>query len=91
MSSIGMVVGVALCAGVQNSALGGALGGLGLDESLVRKVMDDVGSVKNLHGDIKTKVVEAYVRSLRASHAVSVGLSGLAFLVSLSVRERKIR
>ncbi|KAF7867338.1 hypothetical protein EAF04_005421 [Stromatinia cepivora] len=90
MSSIGVVVGVALCAGVQNSALGEALGGLGLDDSVVRKVMDDVGSVKDLPGDIKTKVIEAYVRSLGASHAVSLGLSGLAFLVSLVVREKKI-
>ncbi|APA06986.1 hypothetical protein sscle_02g017560 [Sclerotinia sclerotiorum 1980 UF-70] len=90
MSSIGTVVGVALCAGVQNSALGEALGGLGLDDSVVRKVMSDVGSVKDLHGNIRLQVIEAYVKSLEASHAVSVGLSALAFLVSLVVREKKI-
>ncbi|KAI9650714.1 hypothetical protein NHQ30_000737 [Ciborinia camelliae] len=91
MSSIGLVVGIALCAGVQNSALGEALGRLGLDECIVRKVMDDVGSVKDLHRDVKMKVIEAYVRSLGSSYAVSIGLSGLAFLVSLLVREKKIK
>ncbi|EDO01861.1 hypothetical protein SS1G_04336 [Sclerotinia sclerotiorum 1980 UF-70] len=90
ISRIGTVVGVALCAGVQNSALGEALGGLGLDDSVVRKVMSDVGSVKDLHGNIRLQVIEAYVKSLEASHAVSVGLSALAFLVSLVVREKKI-
>ncbi|KAF7892717.1 uncharacterized protein EAF02_000255 [Botrytis sinoallii] len=91
MSSIGMVVGVALCAGVQNSSLGEALAGLELDGTIVRQVMEDVGSVKDLPGDIKIQVIDAYVKSLGASHAVSVGLSSLAFLLSLAVRERKIR
>ncbi|KAA8576111.1 hypothetical protein EYC84_006273 [Monilinia fructicola] len=91
MSSIGMVVGIALCAGVQNNALVKALGELRLDESIVKKVMDDVGSVKDLHGNVKIKVIDAYVRSLEASHAVSVGLSGMAFLLSWMVRERKIK
>ncbi|KAF7949948.1 uncharacterized protein EAE97_003457 [Botrytis byssoidea] len=91
MSSIGMVVGVALCAGVQNSSLGEALAGLELDATIVRQVMEDVGSVKDLPGDIKVQVIDAYVKSLGASHAVSVGLSSLAFLLSLVVRERKIR
>ena len=91
MSSIGMVVGVALCAGVQNSALGKALVGLELDGNIVRQVMEDVGSVKDLPGDVKILVIDAYVKSLGASHAVSVGLSGLAFLISLVVREKSIR
>lgn len=91
MSSIGMVVGIALCAGVQNNALVKALGELRLDESIVKTVMDDVGSVKDLHGNVKIKVIDAYVRSLEASHAVSVGLSGMAFLLSWMVRERKIK
>lgn len=91
MSSIGMVVAISLCAGVQNSALSKALGSLDLEESIARQVMDDVGSVKNPHGDIKIKIIEAYVRSLGASHAVSLKMSGLAFLVSLILREKEIR
>ncbi|PQE17967.1 major facilitator superfamily transporter protein [Rutstroemia sp. NJR-2017a WRK4] len=89
--SIGMVVGVALCAGVLNNCLGATLAGSGLERSVIRKAMEDVGSIKYLQGDVKKAVVGAYVKSLEASHVVTLSFSLLAFVVSLLVREKKIK
>ncbi|KAM3084217.1 hypothetical protein ACMFMF_001574 [Clarireedia jacksonii] len=89
--SIGMVVGVALCAGVLNNCLGATLAASGLEKTVIRKAMEDVGSIKYLDGDVKRLVAGAYVKSLEASHAISLSFSLLAFVVSLLVREKEIK
>lgn len=59
-------------------------------EEVARKVLSDVGFLQQLHGRVHRLVVRAYVESIRTTYGVSLVFAGLALVVGVVSRERKI-
>ncbi|EPS35938.1 hypothetical protein H072_10575 [Dactylellina haptotyla CBS 200.50] len=92
-SNIGAVAGVSIVSVVLENAvrtiLGQRLIGPGSKE-IIEKAIKDVEYIGNLKGDIREIVVSSYVTSLKYSYSVTLFSSIFAFIIGLTVQEKKL-
>ncbi|KAF8937586.1 hypothetical protein BGZ58_002451 [Dissophora ornata] len=92
-NSIGSAIGVAICASAFNNALQKNLAKLPIDTQDILQQMDvveNMAAISNLPEGVKEQVIGAYADSFKVVFMVLTPIMGVAFILSLFMRRRKI-